>query len=87
MWLCNKKRFNITKAIQVTKSLEDPDTKKREIEGLIDACKAYNLKTGLILTEDEESEEIREIKLENGELYEIKIKIMPIWKWLLCEIQ
>ena len=34
---------------QVTKSLENIDTKKREIDGLLNACKTYKLNTGLIL--------------------------------------
>jgi len=69
-----KEGLEIVQAVQVTKSLSDIDTRKREIEGLLDACKSYNLKTGLILTEDEEEE------LEQDG---IKIKILPIWKWLL----
>jgi len=74
---CNfviKENLDITKAIQVTKSLNDKNTKKREIEGLLDAMKIYKLKEGLILTQDEEGEEIIEKK---------KILIKPIWKWLL----
>lgn len=80
-----KEGLEIVKAIQVCKSLDDLETKKREIEGLLDACKTYNLKEGLILTEDEEGEEIRELRLENGEVSKIKIKILLIWKWLLVE--
>lgn len=61
-------------AIQVTKSLTNDDTKKREVQGLLDAMITYNLKEGLILTEDEESIEMHLDK---------KIVIKPIWKWLL----
>ena len=50
--------IKIKHAIQVTQSLEDEKTKQREIEGLLEAIKKYKLKEGLILTEDEESEEI-----------------------------
>ena len=71
-----KQGHKIVQAIQVTRTLNNEETKKREIEGLIDAMKSYKLKTGLILTEDEENEFI-----EN----EYKIKVMPIWKWLLIE--
>ena len=66
--------MEIVEAIQVTTSLEDYDTRKREIQGLIDALKTYNLKEGLILTEDEEDE-----FEEKG----FRIKVMPIWKFLL----
>ncbi len=71
-----KEGLEIIQAIQVTKSLDDIDTKKREIEGLLDACKSYNLKTGLILTEDEEYE------LEQDG---IKIQVLPVWKWCLLK--
>ena len=73
-----KEGLDIVQAIQVTKSLEDIDTKKREIAGLLDACSTYRLKTGLILTEDEEYE------LEQDG---VKIQVIPIWKWLLPESQ
>lgn len=75
-----KEGLEIVEAIQVCKSLESGDlsleSKKREFDGILDACKTYNLKEGLILTEDEEREEIIE---------GINIKIMPIYKWLLVE--
>ena len=73
-----KEGLDIVQAIQVTKSLEDIDTKKREIAGLLDACKAYKLKTGLILTQDEEYEVEQE---------GVKIQVLPVWKWLLIENQ
>lgn len=69
-----KEELEIVKAIQVTKSLDDDETKKREIAGLIDAMNKYNLKEGLILTQDEELEFIQD---------KFKIKVMPIYKWLL----
>ncbi len=39
--------------IQVTLSLKDETTRKREIRGLIEAMDAHDLKEGLILTEKE----------------------------------
>lgn len=69
-----KENNKITQAIQVTKSLEQEETRKREIKGLLEAMDEYNLDNGLILTQDEEGEE--EI---NGK----KIEILPIWKWIL----
>ena len=71
-----KEGLKISKAIQVTLSLTNPNTKKREVLGLINAMKKYNLDSGLILTQDEEGEEII-----NGK----KITILPVWKWLLSE--
>ena len=64
----------ITQVIQVTQTLSHESVKKREIEGLIEAMSTYDLTEGLIITENEES------------LLEIegyKIKVIPLWKWLL----
>ena len=62
----------ISDIIQVTFDMSDENTKKREIKGLIEACKNFNLKSGTIITFDSEDELI-----ENG----IKIKIIPFYKW------
>ena len=64
----------IQQAIQVTAYLDNIETKKRELNGLIQAMKEYDLKTGLILTLDTESEE---------QIEDFVIKIMPVWKWLV----
>ncbi|MBI3508708.1 MAG: ATP-binding protein [Chlamydiia bacterium] len=64
----------IIQAIQVTTHLSEPDTKEREIAGLLEAMKTYRLKEGLILTESEEDF----IQIEG-----MAISILPIWKWLL----
>lgn len=69
-----KEGLDIIQAIQVTKSLSDINTNKREIDGLIEAMKVHNLKEGLILTDDEENEFIQD---------GFKIIVKPIWKWLL----
>jgi len=66
--------WKITEAIQVSYSLQDEDIKKREVKWLIDAMITYNLEEGIILTQDEEYE-IPDL--------EFKIKVIPIWKWLL----
>lgn len=60
----------ITGAIQVCAELNAQDTRKREYEGLLEAMEVYQLKEGLILTEDEEG----------SEKY---VTVKPIWKWLL----
>ena len=67
----NKK---IISAIQVTKSLDDPSVREREIKGLTDTMAVYKLIEGLIITEDEE---------DNMKINGKKIKILPVWKWLL----
>ena len=69
-----KDRLKIVMAIQVTQSLTDKETREREIVGLVDALKFYDLKKGLILTENEE-----DIFQRDGKT----IQVVPIWKWLL----
>jgi len=48
-----KDGLKITKAFQVTLSLKDPETKKREIRGLTEAMNSYDLEEGTIITEEE----------------------------------
>ena len=69
-----RKGFQIKEAIQVSQSLDNPETEKREIEGLLEAMESFKLKKGMIITESLEAE--RKIK---GK----RIKIIPAWKWLL----
>ncbi len=68
-----KEKNKITKAIQVTWELSDKN-RDREIKGIFEAMKKFELKEGLILTYDEEEEIIKD---------DLKIKVMPVWKWLL----
>jgi predicted AAA+ superfamily ATPase len=70
-----QKGYKIQNAIQVTQSLEDKKVRHREILGLVKAMETYDLKKGLILTEDQSSE-----CFEHGK-YLIEVK--PITKWLL----
>ncbi|MBU0757854.1 MAG: ATP-binding protein [Nanoarchaeota archaeon] len=69
-----KNRLDIAAAYQVSYSLNDPISKKREIDGLIEAMTRYKLKKGHILTYDNEET----IAYENK-----KIIILPTWKWML----
>lgn len=64
----------ITNAIQVCYSFETPETKARELNGLMEAMKTYSLSEGMILTNDTE-EEITDVDL--------TIRIVPVWKWIL----
>ena len=60
--------------IQVSYTVEDERAFQREVEGLLEACKFLGEKEGLILTYDEE----KEVEMEN-----IKILLLPAWKFLL----
>jgi len=67
------KNKTINQAIQVCFDLNEGN-KEREISGLKEAMEKFKLKTGLLLTDNQENE----IKFDNK-----IIKIMPVWKWLL----
>lgn len=60
-------------AIQVCFELTG-DNFQREIAGLLETMKTYHLTEGAILTYDEEDEFQRD---------HLKIRVQPIWKWLL----
>jgi predicted AAA+ superfamily ATPase len=61
-------------AVQVCYSLYGVETRKREINALIQLAKRVEIKKALIITRDEEN-----TVSENG----INIEVIPIWKWLL----
>lgn len=69
-----KEKLKIIEAIQVCWSVYNPETKSREINGLIDALSTYNLKRGIILTDSEE---------EHLHVKDLEIEIKPVWNWLL----
>ena len=70
-FIVNEKN-SITQAIQVTYDMSEQNTKKREIKGLIAACKHFNLNNGLIVTYDSEDEIIQD---------GIRIELKPFYKW------
>jgi len=69
-----KTGLKIDKAIQVTTTLTELKTRQREVDGLLSASQELGVKNLFILTEDEEGEE---------KIDKTKIKIIPLWKWLL----
>ena len=71
-----KKGRKITTLIQSCFDLSDYQTKERETKALIRASKELNCPHLLIITANDEGEEIIKDK---------KIKFIPIWKWLLKE--
>ena len=60
-------------AIQVSYSLTDADTRKREVSALVALNKIHPLNTCMIITYDEE-----EAIEEEG----LAISVVPVWKWL-----
>lgn len=68
-----KEKTRLVEAIQVCYTL-DNENKEREINGILEAMTEFGIKTGTILTFNQEEEIKREGK---------KILIRSIWKWLL----
>ena len=65
----------ITQAIQVTTSLQNEHTRKREVNGLLAAMTRFQLNQSLIITLDESEE----WSTEDG----LHIQAIPLWRWLL----
>ena len=72
-----RENATITKAYQVTSSLADADTRRREINGLVAAMDAFSLKEGVIITLDESEE----LSLDNGR----EIRVIPFYRWVFEE--
>ncbi len=64
--------LKITKAIQVTWDLREGY--EREVKALLEAMDVFNLEEGIIVTADQEREEVYEDK---------EIRVLPFWKFLL----
>lgn len=60
--------------IQVCFSMSDPETRKREFKSLLKASAKFDCRDMLVITWEEEGEEIIDSKT---------IRIVPLWKWLL----
>jgi uncharacterized protein len=71
-----KQGFEITEAIQVSASISNAETRTRELRGLMDCCKKFELKQGLIITLDNSNE-----FEQNG----VMVTTMPLYRWLLRE--
>lgn len=67
------KKGKIVEAYQVTYELSELN-RSREVDGLLEAMNYFDLKEGFILTMDQ-SEEF--------EVKKKRIKVMPVWKWML----
>jgi uncharacterized protein len=66
--------LTIVSAIQVCYALDNAETRRRELQGLLAACNAFGLSKGSIITYEQEEEF----------LYEgIAVQVIPLIKWLL----
>lgn len=69
-----RQESRITQAYQVTVSVSETTTRKREISGLQEAMNAYGLSDGYIITMDEK---------ETIQLGDDTIHVVPAWEWML----
>ena len=60
-------------AVQVCYSLQDAETRKREVGALLKMSKQIEIKRMIVITKDEE-ETISEQSM--------SIEVIPVWKWL-----
>ncbi len=65
----------ISRLIQVTWDMGDEETRRREINGLVEAAEATGCDNLFIITSDSSEE----IKLDNG----MEIHVLSAWRWLL----
>lgn len=66
--------MRITEAYQVTIEMSEEKTRKREIDGLLEAMNAYGLSEGYILTMETK---------EDLQIDDKTIHILPTWEWML----
>lgn len=67
---------HIESLLQVSWSIADPNTRKREIRGLVGAAALTGCRNCKIITFDEEESIVSD---------DLRIEVVPIWKWLLAK--
>lgn len=67
---------HIESLLQVSWSIADPNTRKREIRGLVGAAALTGCRNCKIITFDEEETIVSD---------DLRIEVVPIWKWLLAK--
>lgn len=75
-----RKNGRIVSLMQVCQRLNDGKTKERELAGLLEGLIRFSLTEGVVLTESEEDI----LEIQQNEI-KFKIKVLPIWKWLLMD--
>jgi len=71
----DKEREKTVDAVQVTLSMKQQAVRKREIEGLLEALKAFDLSRGIMLTYDE---------FDRIDMDGRTIEVQPVWYWMLA---
>ncbi len=62
-------------AIQVSYSMADADTEKREVDALLKLNQVLPMQRLMVITKDEEREIVKDGMM---------IEVVPVWKWMLC---
>ncbi|HBR15675.1 MAG TPA: ATPase [Candidatus Omnitrophica bacterium] len=84
-WKCDRDKevdfavkdgLSVVELIQVCWDVSALKTRERETKNLLKAMAQFDLKEGLIITDDEETE------LKSGDCF---VRFVPLWKWLLRE--
>ena len=65
---------HIKQLIQVTWTMDDKETREREINGILEASRATDCNNMLIITHNEE---------ETITIEDKTISVIPAWKWML----
>ena len=73
-----KENLKVTKALQICWEIDRPQTRTREVKPLLKVMEKLKIDKGFIITQDLEKEE---------NIGEKKIKYLPLWKWLLFEVE
>jgi len=73
-----KENLKVTKALQICWEINRPQTRTREIKPLLKVMEKLKIDKGFIITQDLEKEE---------NIGEKKIKYLPLWKWLLFDLE
>ena len=69
-----KQGFDIVEAIQVSATISNAETRKRELRGLLDCCNKFGLQQGEIITLNES---------EKFEHHGVLVHVTPLYRWLL----
>ena len=73
-----KENLKVSKALQICWEINRPETRTREIKPLLKVMEKLKIDKGFIITQDLEKEE---------NIGEKKIKYLPLWKWLLFDLE
>ena len=73
-----KENLKVSKALQICWEMNRPETRTREIKPLLKVMEKLKIDKGFIITQDLEKEE---------NIGEKKIKYLPLWKWLLFDLE